>query len=89
MPNLRLTDRDPHAGRRGQDPRPIHELSNVARPQSAAKDPKVTLSPGLKILIALAIIIPAIIIWAKMGPMAAMSKLDARTIRSTAPSATR
>ena len=47
------------------------------RPPAEGKEAKVELSPGIKILIALAIIIPAIIIWAKMGPMAAMAKLDA------------
>jgi hypothetical protein len=47
------------------------------RPPAEGKQSKVELSPGMKILIALAIIIPALIIWAKMGPMAAMAKLDA------------
>jgi hypothetical protein len=47
------------------------------RPPAQGKAAKFEMSPGIKILLALAIIIPAIIIWAKMGPMAAMSKLDA------------
>jgi hypothetical protein len=58
-------------------PGPYMNYPTSKRPQAAGKEPKVSLSPGIKILIALAIIIPAIIIWAKLGPMAAMSKLEA------------
>jgi hypothetical protein len=57
-------------------PGPYMNYPTSKRPPAEGKEVKVALSPGIKILIGLAIAIPAVIIWAKLGPMAAMAKLD-------------